>query len=156
MTGTILSLFGVCLAAALGELLLPKTASAGTRKLLHFLTGLLVLVLILTPFLGFLQEHGSFLEGEIAWEEEPKQDFEQIFRDAIKAQSGEDLKEGLYALLATEYGIARKDCSIVILFSGEGDLMHVSVFLSGEALFQNPERLETALQKKLQCTVEVR
>ena len=61
MQGTVLSLFGAALAAGLAELLLPNE-QAGTAKLFRFLISLVVLLLILSPFIGFLQSGEELLE----------------------------------------------------------------------------------------------
>jgi hypothetical protein len=74
----------------------------------------------------------------------------------VKAQSAKDLEKGLYTLLQAEYGIDEANCTILIYFDTDGSLRHVSLFLSGNALLQNPERLEQDLSERLCCSVEVR
>lgn len=156
MQKELLALFCVCLAAAIGEMLLPGEGKSGTKKAFHFLITLVVLVLILTPFLRLLGNYTSFFEGEIEWEQGEIADYESIFENALTAQSEQDLREGIYTLLASEYGIGREHCEIVIAFDTDGSLRRVSLFLSGAALTQNPKTLEKALSGRLSCTVEVR
>ena len=149
-------LFGVCLAAGIGELLLPSHTSAGTRRALRALTALLVLLLILTPFAHILKSNEEWLWGEADLGEVQDTDYERIFLDAVQAQSAKDLEQGLYTLLRSEYGIDEENCTILVYFDTDGSLRHVSLFLSGNALLQNPERLEQDLSERLCCSVEVR
>ena len=158
MSAGILALFGVALAAAIIELLIPGEEKNGTRQFLHFLTALTVLLLLLHPFLSFLGNADGFLKGEIEWEEgeTARADFEQRFSEAVAAQSAVQLKEGLQDLLHEEYGIAHEDCSIAVELDEDGQPERISVFLSGEALLQDPQAICDALEKRLNCDVEVR
>ncbi len=156
MQKELFALFCVCLAACIGEILLPEGTKGGTKKVFRFLTALVVLLLILTPFLRLLGDHSSLLEGEIEWEQEEIENYESIFENAIKKQSETDLVEGIYALLSQNYGIKSEHCEIVVNFDTDGSLRRVSLFLSGTALIQNPKTLENDLAQRLSCIVEVR
>ena len=156
MQGGILALFGVCLALGMGELLLPDGNGESTKRLLRFLSALVILVLILAPFAGFLKNHGALFERKIEFEEEDTTDYERIFTEAVTRQSGEDLKAGLCALLQKEYGVAPEHCSVSVFFTGSGELSRVLIFLSGPALTVDPARVENDLSARLGCTVEVR
>lgn len=155
MEKTLLSLFGVCLAATVGELLLPRAPTTGTKRLLRFLTVLTVLCIILTPFPGVLKKWSELLE-ELPPASESETDFEQVFADAITAQSAKDLEKGLRALLCERFGGKEEDYTVLASFTGEGELVRVCVLLSGEALTQNPIRIERMLAELLHCEVEVR
>lgn len=156
MQKELFALFCVCLAAAIGEILLPDGAKNGTKKAFHLLVTLTVFLLILTPFLRLLGNHASFLKGDIEWEQGEIADYERIFENAVNGQSEADLREGIYDLLARDYGIKREHCEIVVHFDSDGSLCRVSLFLSGTALTQNPKTLEKDLSGRLSCTVEVR
>lgn len=155
MQGTVLALFGAALAAGLAELLLPDREN-GTAKLFRFLVSLVVLLLILIPFGGFLQNSENFLSGELPFEEQEMAALEQTFSGAVNAQGKKEFEKGLYALLQKEYGIAEEHVTLLIRFDPQGELACVTLFLSGEALLQNPDTLQKALSEKLGCTVEVR
>ena len=155
MQGTVLSLFGAALATGLAQLLLPEEKS-GTARLFRFLISLIVLLLILTPFAGFLRNSTELLKGEIAFEETEKEVFEQIFSDTVNAQGRAEFEQELYALLEREYGLAQKNVTLLVRFDAAGELTGVSVYLSGAGLLQDPATLEDALSQKLGCTVEVR
>lgn len=155
MQGVVLSLFGAALAAGVAELLLPRE-QGGVAKLFRFLLSVVILLLILVPFGGFLQESEEILSGEIAFEESKTEDFSQIFSDTLNAQARAEFEEGLYSLLTREHGIQRKDATLLIRYDTQGELAHVSILLSGKALLQDPDALAKSLSKTLGCTVEVR
>ncbi len=156
MQNEILSLFGVCIALGMCELLLPGEENGGTRRLLRFLASLAVLLLILTPFVGFLRQSEQLFTEEITLEEEDIAEFERVFEQAVQEQSGRDLEEGILSLLEKEYGIEAKNCTVLASFAPDGALARVSIVLSGTALLADPEEIELDLSKRLACTVEVR
>ena len=155
MQGTVLALFGAALAAGVAELLLPRE-SGGTAKLFRFLVSLVVLLLVLAPFLGFLQKSEDLIHGDITLEEEQNANFDQIFFDTVQLQGKAEFEERLYIFLETQYGIPRKDITLLVRFDAEGALASVSVFLSGTGVLQDPVVLEEDLMGKLGCRVEVR
>ena len=156
MQGEILALFGVCIALGMSELLLPGEENGGARRMMRFLATLAVLLLILTPFTEFLQSNKGLFEGEVELEQGDIADYERILSQAVQEQSGKDMESGLLSLLEKEYGISRENCTVVLYFSPDGTPDRVCVFLSGAALFADPEELENDLEKRLGCTVEVR
>ena len=155
MQSTVLSLFGAALAAGLAELLLPNEQS-GTAKLFRFLISLIVLLLILTPFSGFLQESEALLAGELALEQADEQALTQIFSDTVNAQGKADFEKELYALLEREYELPQKNVQLLVRFNAAGELAGVSLYLSGSGLLCDPVAMQNELAKKLGCTVEVR
>ena len=155
MQGTVLALFGAALAAGLAELILPNEEE-GTARVFRFLISLIVLLLILTPFLGFLQKSENLLISEPSFEETEIADFEQLFFDTVQSQSKAEFEKGLYDILAHKYGIARENVTLLVRYDNGGALTSVSVYLSGSGLLQDPVALERALSQKLSCTVEVR
>ncbi len=158
MSAAILALFGVVLAAALADMLVPAEDAGGTRQFLHFLTALVVLTLLLRPFLSLLGSADGFLQGEVEWAEgdDVKTDYEEIFTDAVASRSATELKEGLYALLLEEHGIRQEDCEIGVVLTDSGELSSISVFLSGKALMNDPKDIERDLLERFDCAVEVR
>ena len=155
MQGVILSLFGAALAAGVAELLLPCD-QGGVAKLFRFLLSVVILLIILAPFGGFLQKSEQLLTGEIALEEAEIEDFSKTFSDMVNAQARVEFERGLYALLARDHGIREENATLLTRFDAQGELAHVSILLSGGALLQDPDALAKSLSKTLGCTVEVR
>ena len=158
MKREILSLFCVVLAATLLRLLLSNGESKGLRRAVSFFLSLAVLLLILHPFLGILQN-----PPELAFENlvgETKEDatahFEEVLHAAVEAGSVRDLKEGVYLLLLEEFSVAREDATIFVTLDETGALSRVEVRLSGKALLVDPVPVKERLLEKLNCEVEVR
>lgn len=150
-----LSLVGIC--AALCELLLPRGQGEGTKKALRVLVSLAVLLIILRPFLGFLQADTAFdLGAMFDTEAADTAAYEEIFEKTVTAQGEADFKAGVLALLESEYGIAAQDAEIKLYFDESGALSLVKIYLSGTALLQNPHELGEALTARLGCKTEVR
>ena len=158
MRGEILALFGVVLAAVLAEHLIPSEQGGGARRALHFLTALVVLILLLRPFLGALGEAREFFGGELSVQtgQEEVPNFDRIFQAAVADRSAADLAAGLSFLLWEEYGIAAECCEIRVSLNAEGELEGIWVFLSGTALLQDPSEVERDLEQRFSCAVEVR
>ena len=121
------------------------------------------------------EKSDRFIRGEAQDEFEPEQEQEEPeaevtmrepldpfgrgegeYGGRVPYRSKADLERGLYALLAREYGIPQKNATILLRFDAQGELVGVSVYLSGTALMQNPDTLARELSQKLGCTVEVR
>ena len=152
----IFTLFCVCLVSAIGEIILPDGAKNSTRKAFRFLSCLVVLLLILTPFLRILGDCDTLFKGELEWTEQDTAQYEGLLEHAVIAQSEKELREGLCLILQNEYGVTESDCKILITFDESGALLHVSVFLSGNAISKNPSVIERDLAGRLNCSVEVR
>ena len=155
MRGAILSLFAVCLAAALLDLLAPGDRDRGLRRGLHLLTALAVLLLLLQPFLFLVREAPEQI-GQMTENDGERGGYEAVFDRTLTAAAAGELRAGLYRLLAADYGIEEAQARIVLSFDGEGALTRVQIFLSGTALLNDPDALARDLGEKLGCSVEVR
>lgn len=158
MSQTVLGIFGVTLAAALSELLLPGDEGKGTKGALRMLVALAVLLLLLRPFLSFLGSDPVFSPEDILGEGEEavREQYEEILHGAVSAGSESALRRGLYALLWEEYGIAEADAHIRIVFGDRGALARVEIYLSGKALLTDPDVLAADIGARLGCETEVR
>lgn len=155
MKNTVLGLFGVCMAAALCELL-PMGDAKGTRGVLRVLVSLALLLLLVRPFLPILGGTPEIPLEELVGGEDSAAEYEEIFRRAVIKGSERDLKEGLYAWLLENHGVEREDARIKITLTGTGELSRVEIFLSGKALLLDPDALEEELEQLLSCETEVR
>ena len=155
MTGWIFSLFCVVLATALVELLMVGEGKKSTRRYLHLLTALVILVMLAQPLLSIARGGEDFLQSKLP-EITVETDYEAIFEQAIAHKSRAELEDGLYRLLESEFGIARTDATLSFSFDDTGALTRVRVTLSGKALLQNPSDMEESLRERFACDVEVR
>ncbi len=158
MGNTVLGLFGVGLAAALAELLLPGEDGKGTKTALRLLVSLAVLLLLIRPFLSLMGSSPELYFEALVGESEANTtaQYEEIFARAVEAGSERDLAEGIYAWLLSEYGIEKEDAHLEISFDEAGALARVEIYLSGSALLRDPDVLAEALGAKLGCETEVR
>ena len=117
---------------------------------------LTVLVILATPLLSFLRTDPFSNALTLDVEEGEMQVYQQIFDDALQAQSAQDLKGGLALLLQHEYGIAEGECEILVFFATDGTLQRVSIYVTGAALTVDPIALQEDLRERLKCPVEVR
>ena len=156
MAASVLGLFGVCLAAAMGELLLVGDEKNGTRRFLRMLVALALLLLLLRPFTRFLGGAEGFLRGEVGALEGESEEFESMLEEAVARRSKRELERGIYALLERDFEIAAEDCRVSVSLDEDGSLRRISVILSGKALLTDPEEIEAAILELLDCEVEVR
>ncbi len=157
MGNTVLGLFGVCLAAALSELLLPGDEGRGTKGALRVLTALAVVLLLIRPVLPYLNATPSFSFEDLVGEgEDTTGEYEEIFERAIRVGSERELKAGLVRLLEDAYGIAEDDVHIKVYFDSEGGLSRVELYLSGLALLKDPDTIAADISARLGCKTEVR
>ena len=156
MSGGILALFGVVLAAAIADILLPGKEKTGLRRALNVLVSLTVLLLILQPVMGLIRQNGSFFEGEIPSFESERDAFEKIFDTTVSRRSAAELEQGVAALLERDFGISNEDCTVHVTLDEDGTLLRVSVRLSGKGLLVEPAKIEAYLIELLNCHVEVR
>ena len=158
MSGTILGLLGVTLAAAMGELLLPSENKGGTKAFLHFLTALILLLLLVRPFFAFLQTEELPLPGELAFadEEALTADYQQMFSGAVAARSANQLRERVTSLLVQKFHLSEKSLWVGVVLNDDGELQEIAVRLSGEALLCDPQEIEAYLKEYFTCKVEVR
>ena len=156
MSEGILSLFGVALGGAIADILLPGKPKGPLRRALGVLVSLTLLLLILRPVMGLIRDEGGFLEGVIPEIGGEQTDFEAIFADTVAKRSASELEKGIVQLLERDFGIAERDCAVGVLLDGQGELLSVSVRLSGKGLLVDPRAVEQALGELLNCLVEVR
>ena len=155
MSAWILSLFAVVLAVSLLDLLLPEHGGRSTRRYVHLLAALTVLVMLAQPLLSLVQSGSNLFSGKLP-ESTVETDYEAVFRDAVTKRSTAELEKGLHALLSEQYGIAQEDATLYFTFDADGTLTQVRVILSGKALLVDPAPIEQELTQRFGCTVEVR
>ncbi|MBR7111913.1 MAG: hypothetical protein IKC75_03190 [Clostridia bacterium] len=157
MGQTVLGLFGVCLAAALAELLLPGEEGKGTRGILRLLVALAVLLLISRPVLTHFHKNEAFaLEALLGESEDKTAEYQAIFEQALQGGGARELHAALLKLLEKEYGIKEGDAEVKIYFEASGEPRRVEIYLSGAALLNDPDEIAAYVSERLHCETEVR
>lgn len=149
---TVFALFCVVLAAALADLLIPAEKGAGTKKYLHLLTALAVLLLILAPVSSFLRRGGEISLPAAA----AAPDFEAVFAGAAEGAGRAEFEARLGALLAAEFGGSAADYALSVRYDEQGKPAEVRVVLSGKALTTDPRKAEAYLTGLLEIPASVR
>lgn len=151
---SLLSLCGFLLTATALSLLLPQLPH-GTGRAVRLFTALAVLLLILTPFAGFLRT-----DPQIAWgaviEEPDEAAYEAVFLETVDARGALTLADGLAALVCAEFDLPDDAVCVRVTAGADGAPESVSVRLSGKGLLCDPDKIADFLRQKLDCTVEVR
>ena len=131
MRGSVLSLFAVCLAVAVCELLLPDEESAGSKRMLRMLASLCIIVILLAPIKGLLEtfQGGALSPSLPQGETQTLADYEQIFLDAVERQSAKDLASAIKALLCETYGVRAEGVEVLVYLSPAGEPDRVCVYL---------------------------
>ena len=148
-----LSLVGIC--TALCEMLLPKGQGEGTKGALRLLLSLAVLLILLRPFIGFLQSEatldlGAVIEATAA----DAKAYETIFESTVARQGEADFKKRLYDLLEAEFGITSQQAEIALSFDKNGEPVLLKIYLAG-TVQQDPHALAVMLQARLGMETEV-
>ena len=158
MKPMILGLFGITLAAAMAELILPAREGRGAKRALRFLTALAVLLVVAAPLTTLLRGEVDLSLAGLAGEEDAalRETYTALFEEAVAEGSAALLAKGIADFLKTEFKIEENHAMVRVFLDTEGNLQRVAVTLSGSALLKNPDEIQRALAEKLACEVEVR
>ncbi len=148
---TVFALFCVVLAAAMADLLIPADKGAGTKKYLHLLTALAVLLLILSPLVSLLHRGVDIPPDAAA----ATPDFEAVFAAALDAAGKAEFESRLCAALAAEFDAEERNFALSVRYEGDAPA-EVRVVLSGKALTADPRAVEEYLTGLLQIPASVR
>lgn len=152
-----LGLFGVCMAAALLELLLPDNGHRGARIALRLLVALSVLVLVLTPLFSSLRElDPEELAEELTGEACDEETYKEVFKTLLDRAGEADLADGIGSMVAREYGVPSSEVCVSVAMGEDGALRRIGIRLSGSALLIDPREVEALLATQFSCEIEVR
>ena len=151
--GGILGLFGVVTAAAMVDLLLPEKEGIGTKKYLHILTALAVLLLIASPVFSWLSRFDGELPplslGEV------EEGAEELFQSVLDAEGDAAFREGIARKLCERFEMKKECLAVAVTYEGREPTL-VRVKLSGAALLKDPDKIEVYLEELLGIPAEVR
>lgn len=151
---TVLALFGVVLASAMADLLIPAEKGCGTQKYLHLVTSLAVLLLILSPVVSFLRR-GNDAFPLLSENEETEAAYQAVFDRAMNEGGKAAFREGVAEAVAGEFHIKEENIGVDVTYEGE-DPVFVRVTLSGAGLLRDPDEIAAYLNDLLGIEVEVR
>ena len=161
MQGYLLQILTVSFLCGLVEMLAPLGEREGLRRAVRLVAALCLLTGMLAPLREARELLSVFDPG--AWarerEAEAEADYEAMMREKLTAVGEGELREALYALLNSRFGIDRADCEVCFSWAA-GDRLaveHVWLTLRGQALMVDPRAIEAAIGEAVgcECTVSV-
>lgn len=125
---------------------------SASQKNAKLLCGLCVLCLVCYPIISMIRSQpGQDWEIPDAWldpePEEQEQNREQVAQSLLSGQ--------LQLLLEQEFGLGADVCHIYAEWSEDGRVAHVTLVLSGKAIWEDPRPLEQYVQQLLGCPCTV-
>lgn len=151
---TVLALFGVVMASAMADLLIPADKGCGTRKYLHLVTSLAVLLLILSPIVSFCRQ-GTDDFWSLPENGDTEAAYQALFDGAMNEGGKAAFREGVARSVAGEFHIKQENVGVDVTYEGE-DPVFVRVTLSGAGLLRDPDDIAAYLNELLGIEVEVR
>lgn len=155
MQGYLLQILTVSFLCGLVEMLAPMGEREGLRRAVRLAAALCLLALMFAPLREARELLSVFDLG--AWarerEAEAEADYEQLMREKLTAVGEGELREALYALLNSRFGIAREDCEIRFAWEAGESLAvsHVWLSLRGRAVMVDPRQVEQTVGEAVGC-----
>ena len=155
MQGYLLQILTVSFLCGLVEMLAPLGEREGLRRAVRLVAALCLLTGMLAPLREARELLAVFDLG--AWarerEAEAEADYEELMREKLTAVGEGELREGLYALLESRFGIAREDCEVSFSWAAGEHLAveHVWLTLRGQALMVDPRQIEQTVGEAVGC-----
>lgn len=149
-------------AAAVVELMIPEGKLSGTVK---GAVGLCLLLALLNPIKEGVAVIRQMADGEISppWTGEDAPDaenYQDVLRDELAALGEKEVSAWVSDTLRDTFGIAVENHTCTVTMTVEEDgitpaVGHVTVVLSGVAIFENPHAIEAYISERLGCTCAV-
>ena len=156
----ILTLLAASVASAVIRLLAPKGTGGHLGEHIRMITGLFLLVALLTPLREGMELLRTAASGELAEHltvavpEEALGDYGEVFGDALTFVGREEVKAWVESELDTHFGIPRSECRISVTCAVAEENLTVSevrISLSGSYITQDPHPIESYVTEKLGC-----
>ena len=155
MQGYLVQILIMSFLCGLVEMLSPLGEREGLRRAVRLLSALCLLTVMLAPL---REVSGMLAVPDLgAWarerEAEAEADYEELMREKLTAVGEGELREALYALLASRFGIDRADCAVSFSWAAGESLAveHVWLALRGRAVTVDPRQVEAAVSEAVGC-----
>lgn len=163
MNAYLVQVLTVSLLCGLVELLTPAGEREGLRRTVRLLLGLFLLSVMIVPLMHLREQIASWDLGTWAreMEQSAQEDYEKLMEDKWTQVTEEQLTANIYALLASQFGVERSDCTVTVDWeeSAEGarQVKAVWVAVRGKAILCDPRAIESAIEGSVggKCTVSV-
>jgi hypothetical protein len=156
----ILTLLAASIAAAVIQLLAPKGEGGKLGEHIRMITGLFLLVSLLTPLKEGIALLRSAAEGELSEHltvEVPDGalgDYAGVFGDTLSFVGQEEVKAWVVSELETRFGIPSSGCRVSVTCAVEEECLTVSevrIALRGGYVTENPHPIESRVTEVMGC-----
>ncbi len=156
--GYILSVMCISIIGSLITMLTPDGEGGGIGKNMRLCFGLCVVLVCINPIKDIIHQVNNFEIGDIMGNGDTIEDkYKDYFDSSYSAAELDDLKNGIYRLLADKYGIEREECKLSVRLSeGESqkkDIDSIFITLYGSAIFKNTDEIENYLGGLFGCEI---
>ncbi len=161
MKAYLLTLITAAFAVTLVSLLSPKGEGDGIAKHLKLLTSLFLICILISPLKSAAEGIRSLMNGEFefSWSENgDAPDYREEMQEAVDGVSKQYFTEMLTQTLEQHFTIATGDVRCAVRWSesdGAAAPTHVTVVLSGQAIWKSPREIEALVSELLGCTCTV-
>lgn len=155
-----LTLLSASLMVALIGLVVPEGKSGGVCKAVKLTTSLFLICVLIVPLKGMIVGCRSLADGDISFSGDAPTDAEELRRQAQERLSA--ASEGYFVQLLTKtleekFSVEPGQLRCSVRFGGEADALYpekVTVILSGQAIWKDPEPIEEFVRSLLGCVCE--
>ena len=155
----LMSLIVASLIVGLIGVLVPEGDGGGLRRYVTFTGSLCVLILLISPVtrvLGFVSE---LSDGGVDVSFENRADeYDEQFKQYITSLGEESITSELTDIICKQFDISDKECHVKVdTYDAQGEMAigHVTVILSGKAIFRDPYEIEQYITELLGCECTV-
>lgn len=156
----LMSVIGAALISGVITAVLPDNGGGGAvKKYVGFIASLCVLCITVAPAMNAIDTLADFFDGGLdGWIEKSEVDYKTDYYAYLTSYGRENAEEGIRELICREFSIDLENCHVSAEVSeenGELRLDRIKVILSGEAILENPYKMEGYLSELFGCECSV-
>lgn len=158
----------VCFSFAVGALLLisPDGIRSGLKKHLRLIGSFALICIIIQPASSFLDKIDELSKGDFSGifeapqESELYEDYDRIYQDYLEGGYGQNLGSAVKDSLFEKFEIKKENVRVLVEFhepdgSGIKKPKKITVILSDEAKYKDPEEIKSFVSSVFECQSEV-
>lgn len=155
------SLFLAATLIALVGILSPGKAAGGIARHLRLLSSLFLLCILISPLTNALDGIFAWLQNGGApplLEDSPQTDYGELASDALDEASRAYFAQMLTLTLSEKFAVSPEELHCTVeweITDGESSPSHVTLLLSGKAIWRDPTPLKNTVQALLGCPCDV-
>ena len=157
----LITLITAAFAVTLVGMLAPSGEGGGIAKHLKLLTSLFLVCVLISPLTSAMEGIKALMDGNFELfpsENEGVPDYQEEMQDALNGASKQYFTEMLTQTLEQRLVIDTGDVRCAVEWNttdGDARPTHVTVILSGQAIWKSPREIEALVKELLGCTCTV-